>query len=76
MYLSGIGRFRRPMYIMYLTRHWSASSAVRHTLSLNRLSAPLFDTSSYVKHIEAAYSAMYDRYLSGAEPEHIEIGSL
>jgi predicted O-linked N-acetylglucosamine transferase (SPINDLY family) len=51
-------------------------SAVRHTLSLNRLSAPLFDTSSYVKHIEAAYSAMYDRYLSGAEPEHIEIGSL
>jgi predicted O-linked N-acetylglucosamine transferase (SPINDLY family) len=49
---------------------------IKHTLSHHRLSLPLFDTSSYVQHIEAAYSAIYDRYLSGTEPEHIEIGSL
>lgn len=49
---------------------------IKQTLAHNRLSLPLFDTSSYVTHIEAAYSAMYARHLSGAAPEHIEIGSL
>src|SRR5262249_20242876 len=46
---------------------------VKQKLSLNQASGQLFDMSSYVKHIEAAYRAMYDRYLSGAEPEHIQV---
>ncbi|WP_424631044.1 tetratricopeptide repeat protein [Bradyrhizobium sp. SYSU BS000235] len=51
-------------------------AAMRHKLSVNRISGQLFDMSSYVKHIEAAYRAMYDRYLSGAGPEHIQIEPL
>ncbi len=48
-------------------------AAVKHTLSVNRASGQLFDVSSYVKHIEAAYRAMYDKHVSGTEPEHIQI---
>ena len=46
---------------------------IKQKLSLNRTSALLFDMSSYVKHIETAYRAMYDKHLAGAEPEHIQI---
>lgn len=38
-----------------------------------RLSSKLFDTSLYVKHIEAAYIAMHARYQAGLPPEHIDV---
>jgi predicted O-linked N-acetylglucosamine transferase (SPINDLY family) len=37
-------------------------------LASNRDSRPLFDTASYTRHIEAAYSLMWQRYLRGEPP--------
>jgi predicted O-linked N-acetylglucosamine transferase (SPINDLY family) len=45
---------------------------MRKKLGQNRLSSPLFDASSYVKRLEAAYEAMYQRYQAGLSPDHIE----
>jgi predicted O-linked N-acetylglucosamine transferase (SPINDLY family) len=44
---------------------------MRATLAKNRPTASLFDTAQYVTKLEAAYEAIYDRYLSGTEPGHI-----
>ena len=48
-------------------------SAIRRTLAENRLTKPLFDTKLFTKHIEAAYTAMYERYCAGLAPDHITI---
>src|ERR1700683_5190604 len=50
--------------------------SIREKLAKNRLSAPLFDTPLYARHLEAAYEAMYQRYQMGLPPDHIEIGPL
>jgi len=49
---------------------------IRDKLAKNRLTAPLFDTPLYAKHLEAAYEAMYRRYQAGLPPDHIEIKPL
>ena len=46
---------------------------IRERLHKNRLTAPLFDTPLYTRHLEAAYEAMYQRYRAGLPPDHIEI---
>jgi predicted O-linked N-acetylglucosamine transferase (SPINDLY family) len=48
---------------------------IRNRLERNRSSAPLFDTPAFVRHIESAYTAMYERYHADQPPEHIEIFS-
>ena len=40
-------------------------AALRQTLSRNRTSFPLFDTDQFRRHIEAAYTAMWERYQRG-----------
>jgi protein O-GlcNAc transferase len=47
--------------------------AVKLKLAKNRLMTPLFDTGLYTKHLEAAYTAMHERYQAGLEPDHIII---
>jgi predicted O-linked N-acetylglucosamine transferase (SPINDLY family) len=42
-------------------------------LASNRLTAPLFDTPLFTKHIEAAYIKMYRRYQNDLQPDHISI---
>ena len=42
-------------------------------LASNRLTAPLFDTPLFTKHIEAAYTKMYGRYQNDLQPDHISI---
>ena len=44
---------------------------LRAVLAQNRSTTSLFDTARYVKNLEAAYEAIYERYLSGAPPAHI-----
>ena len=44
---------------------------MRASLAQNRETASLFNTSRYVKNIEAAYEAVYERHLSGLAPGHI-----
>ncbi len=47
--------------------------AIKEKLARNRLTAPLFDTPLYIKHLEAAYETMYRRWQAGLPPDHIEI---
>src|SRR5262249_5980457 len=42
-------------------------------LSRDRLTAPLFDTEVFARHLERAYAQMYERYLAGAPPDHIYV---
>lgn len=46
---------------------------IRRKLDSNKRTAPLFDSRLSAKNIEAAYTAMYERYHSGLAPDHIEI---
>jgi protein O-GlcNAc transferase len=46
-------------------------SEIRETLHRNRLTAPLFDTARFTKHLEDAYCEMYGRHQEGLSPEHI-----
>ena len=50
-----------------------ALQRLKQRLADNRLSSTLFDTSVYVKQIEAAYRAMHARHQSGLAPDHITI---
>jgi predicted O-linked N-acetylglucosamine transferase (SPINDLY family) len=47
--------------------------AIKERLSRNRLTAPLFDTPLYTKHLEAAYEEIYRRHKAGLPPDHIEV---
>lgn len=42
-------------------------------LARNRLTCPLFDTPRYVKHLESAYSRMYELHGSGRPPESFSV---
>lgn len=47
--------------------------AIKHKLSQNRLTKPLFDTQLFTRHIEAAYAAMYERYQASLPPDYIYV---
>ena len=48
-------------------------AAIRQKLANNRLTTPLFDTKLITRHIEAGYTAMYERYQAGLPPDHIYV---
>jgi predicted O-linked N-acetylglucosamine transferase (SPINDLY family) len=50
--------------------------ALRQRLQQNHLTAPLFDCQTYTRHLESAYSAIYERYHAGLPPDHIHIPRL
>jgi predicted O-linked N-acetylglucosamine transferase (SPINDLY family) len=45
----------------------------KRRLAENRLTTPLFDTELFAKDIEAAYTTMYKRHITGLAPEYIAI---
>jgi predicted O-linked N-acetylglucosamine transferase (SPINDLY family) len=51
-------------------------SEIKQRLAGNRLTAPLFDTQGYTRHIETAYTTLYERYRTGLPVEHIDIERL
>ncbi|MGY4402850.1 tetratricopeptide repeat protein [Bradyrhizobium sp. USDA 3315] len=51
----------------------SRLAALRTRLAANRLTAPLFDTKRFTRHIEAAYTTMYARHRAGIAPDHIVV---
>ena len=59
-----------------LARDTERYRGIRQRLQENRLRAQLFDIGAFTGHLEAAYSAMYERYQVGLSPEHIEIARL
>jgi protein O-GlcNAc transferase len=48
---------------------------IRSKLAANRLTTPLFDSSRFVRHLEAGYEAMWQRAIAGLPPDHIAIPS-
>ena len=42
-------------------------------LRRNRLTMPLFDTEQFTRHLENAYTQMYERYQADLSPEHIYV---
>ena len=56
-----------------LARDPAELSRIRAVLARNRLSTPLFDTGLFTRHIEAAYSQMYERYQAGLAPAPIRV---
>ena len=47
--------------------------AIKDKIEINRLTTPLFDTALFAKHIEVAFTKMYERYLADLPPDHIFI---
>ena len=58
-----------------LATHPEKLAVIKHKLADNRLTTPLFDTKLFTKHIEAAYTAMYQRHQAGLAPDHIVVPS-
>jgi predicted O-linked N-acetylglucosamine transferase (SPINDLY family) len=48
-------------------------SQIKQKLEQNRLTTPLFDTPQFTRHMEAAYTAMVERYQAGLPPDHLYI---
>jgi predicted O-linked N-acetylglucosamine transferase (SPINDLY family) len=56
-----------------LATHPEKLAVIKRKLADNRLTTPLFDTKLFTRHIEAAYTAMFERHEAGLAPEHIVI---
>ena len=56
-----------------LARCPTALQALREKIAANRLSAPLFDTPLFARHIEAAYATMFARYQADLPPTHFSV---
>jgi len=56
-----------------LATHSEKLAAIKHKLAENRLTTPLFDTKLFTKHIEAAYTTMYERHQAVLAPDHIVV---
>ncbi len=48
-------------------------ASLRERLARNRLSHPLFDTARYCRHLEAAYTTMWDIYRRGESPRSFSV---
>jgi predicted O-linked N-acetylglucosamine transferase (SPINDLY family) len=46
---------------------------IKRRLADHRRTAPLFDTASFTRHLEAAYSLMHARYQADLPPDHIDV---
>jgi predicted O-linked N-acetylglucosamine transferase (SPINDLY family) len=60
---------------VHLATHPEQLAGIRRRLGESRLSAPLFDTPRYARHIEAAFAKIYARQQSGLSPDHIVVKS-
>jgi predicted O-linked N-acetylglucosamine transferase (SPINDLY family) len=50
-----------------------ALAALRNTLKANRANSPLFDTAAFTRHLESAFTSMYERYQRGLGPESFAV---
>jgi predicted O-linked N-acetylglucosamine transferase (SPINDLY family) len=56
-----------------LVRDREALAALRARITVNRLTAPLFDSRRFIRHLEAGYLAMWQRRVEGRPPDHIAV---
>lgn len=75
----GLPELAVPTFVEYerlaieLATDRSRLEAIKTRLVRNRPTAALFDTAQFTRHIEAAYTAMNERRLSGLPPDHIHV---
>lgn len=48
-------------------------TAIRHKLGVHRTTMPLFDTPLFTRHLETAYTEIYDRFHAGLPPDYIYV---
>ena len=58
-----------------LAREPQALAALRARLAANRLSTPLFDTNAHVRHLEAAFEAMWAAHARSERPQSFLAGA-
>ena len=46
---------------------------IKQKLDKNRRTAPLFDALFFTKHLEKAYTAVYERQQAGLKPDHVDV---
>ena len=56
-----------------LARNPDLMTSTKMKLADNRFNQPLFNTQLFTRHIEAAYTAMYERYQADLPPDHIYV---
>jgi predicted O-linked N-acetylglucosamine transferase (SPINDLY family) len=56
-----------------LARDADALSAIKAKLARNRETYPLFDTNRFCRHLEAAYTTMWERSMRGEPPERFAV---
>jgi predicted O-linked N-acetylglucosamine transferase (SPINDLY family) len=60
---------------IHLSTHPQALGEVRKRLMQRRITAPLFDTPRYCRHLESAFAQIHERHLAGSAPEHLHVES-
>jgi predicted O-linked N-acetylglucosamine transferase (SPINDLY family) len=58
---------------LYLARNPAELACLRERLAKNRLTAPLFDSERFTRHLECAYQMIWDIYMRGETPRRIEV---
>jgi predicted O-linked N-acetylglucosamine transferase (SPINDLY family) len=58
-----------------LARSPDTLQAIKHRLSAARHQSALFDTPRFVRHLEAAYRAAWQRFCNGLPPDHIDVSA-
>jgi protein O-GlcNAc transferase len=56
-----------------LAAHPDKLANIKHKLAEKRLTSRLFDTKLVTKHVEAAYTVMYERHYTNRSPDHIYV---
>ena len=56
-----------------LATHPEKLKNIKDKLVSNLPIAPLYDTPMFTRHLESAYSMMYERYQRGLNPDHIYV---
>jgi predicted O-linked N-acetylglucosamine transferase (SPINDLY family) len=59
-----------------LATHPTKLEVIKEKLAQNRLTTPLFNTQTFTRHIESAYTIMYDRYQAGLPHDHISVSDI
>ena len=59
-----------------LATHPKKLQIIKNKLVNNLSTAPLYNSSMFTRHLESAYSIMYDKYSQGFKPDHIYVKKL
>jgi len=58
---------------LHLARDEHAHAELKAKLARNRDTCALFDTTRFTRHLEVAYSTMYENYRRGREPQSLKV---